>query len=179
MFNVQGRKIATRTFAAVRRCLATAAPSSPKTHVGILLKRDPVILRSLSEFEHAYYQYREALEQAESRPFSHEFYFKKGSTAEQRWQAAQEAAAAAAERLENGQPPLVQPRDEELSGLKRAERITEVDKKGDVRSLDRALDRTLYLVVKRPENEGSWELPAGALEDEEMLHEVLFERTLL
>ncbi|KAG7290812.1 hypothetical protein NEMBOFW57_000816 [Staphylotrichum longicolle] len=51
-------------------------------------------------------------------------------------------------------------------------RRTEADEKGDVRRLDRALDRTLYLVVRRGEGEGAvWEFPTGLVPTEETLHE--------
>lgn len=54
-------------------------------------------------------------------------------------------------------------------------RRTEADEKGDVRRLDRALDRTLYLVVRRGEGEGAvWEFPTGLVPTEETLHEVCF-----
>lgn len=54
-------------------------------------------------------------------------------------------------------------------------RRTEADEKGDVRRLDRKLDRTLYLVVRRQvgeKGEGVWEFPAGVVPTEETLHEV-------
>jgi len=52
-------------------------------------------------------------------------------------------------------------------------RRTEADEKGDVRRLDRALDQTLYLVVKKGEGEGAtWGFPAGYVPTEEALHEV-------
>ncbi|KAH8595036.1 putative 54S ribosomal protein L17, mitochondrial [Bisporella sp. PMI_857] len=47
------------------------------------------------------------------------------------------------------------------------ERTTEADRKHDVKRLDRQLERTLYLVVKKPE--GSWEFPHGPLEGRENL----------
>jgi large subunit ribosomal protein L46 len=59
-------------------------------------------------------------------------------------------------------------------------RRTEADEKNDVRRLDRALDRTLYLVVRRkveglPNGEdGVWEFPSGYVPTEETLHEVSF-----
>ena len=46
-------------------------------------------------------------------------------------------------------------------------RITEADKAGDVRSLNRALSRTLYLVVKG--SKGTWGFPSGVLEGKEDL----------
>lgn len=48
------------------------------------------------------------------------------------------------------------------------DRVTEADKKGDVKRLDRELERTLYLVVK---GENGWEFPAGRIPKDENLHE--------
>lgn len=48
------------------------------------------------------------------------------------------------------------------------ERLSEADKKNDVRRLDRQMERTLYLVVKGPDG---WGFPADVLKDEN-LHEV-------
>lgn len=45
-------------------------------------------------------------------------------------------------------------------------RITEADKKGDVKSLNRALQRTLYLLVKN--KEGRWEFPQDRLKEEHL-----------
>ncbi|KAJ3052159.1 54S ribosomal protein L17 mitochondrial [Rhizophlyctis rosea] len=148
------------------RSLATAT-STPKIHVGLLLKRNPVILRDLTPFETSYYSYRHNLIQNEARPFNPKFYIKKGTAAEPRWHAAQEAARKEAE--ETGAPYFPkQPREEELKDVKLAERETEADRANDVKSLNRALQRTLYLVVK---GESGWEFPATPLTGEELLHE--------
>lgn len=48
-------------------------------------------------------------------------------------------------------------------------RETEGDRSGDVRRLDRALDRTLYLVVKKS---GLWRFPQAKVWPDEGLHEV-------
>ncbi|CZR66902.1 related to ribosomal protein YmL17 precursor, mitochondrial [Phialocephala subalpina] len=48
-------------------------------------------------------------------------------------------------------------------------RITDADRKGDVRRLDRQLARTLYLVVKR--KDGGWGFPSGELVGRENLHQ--------
>ncbi|KAH0494122.1 hypothetical protein TgHK011_000754 [Trichoderma gracile] len=48
-----------------------------------------------------------------------------------------------------------------------AERVSEADRKGDVRRLDRQMERTLYLVVKGADG---WGFPADVLQDEN-LHE--------
>ncbi|UNI14290.1 hypothetical protein JDV02_000934 [Purpureocillium takamizusanense] len=51
-----------------------------------------------------------------------------------------------------------------------AERETEADRTGDVRRLDRKLDRTLYLVVKG--EDGAWGFPADVVPKDENLHDV-------
>jgi large subunit ribosomal protein L46 len=48
-------------------------------------------------------------------------------------------------------------------------RVTEADEKGDVRRLDRKLDRTLYLVVK---GKDGWAFPADVIPEGENLHQV-------
>jgi large subunit ribosomal protein L46 len=50
------------------------------------------------------------------------------------------------------------------------QRKTDADTQRDLKRLDRALDRTLYLVVKY-QNRG-WQLPSGSLEGKENLHQV-------
>jgi large subunit ribosomal protein L46 len=49
-------------------------------------------------------------------------------------------------------------------------RRTEADEKADVKRLDRALERTLYLVVKG--KDGKWRFPEGDVPTQEALHEV-------
>ncbi|CAG9971985.1 unnamed protein product [Clonostachys byssicola] len=48
------------------------------------------------------------------------------------------------------------------------ERLSEADKKADVKRLDRAMDRTLYLVVK---GKDGWSFPADVIPDGENLHQ--------
>ena len=49
-------------------------------------------------------------------------------------------------------------------------RITEADHNGDFKSLNRRLERSLYLVVKN--GKGRWEFPSSTLEKRESLHTV-------
>lgn len=49
-------------------------------------------------------------------------------------------------------------------------RKTEADRTGDVKRLDRALDRTLYLVVR--DSMGRWRFPSDEVRPDEGLHEV-------
>lgn len=63
--------------------------------------------------------------------------------------------------------------ERDMAGLTRR---TEADEKGDVRSLERALTRTLYLLVKRKMAKGKegafWTFPSGVVEGKEGLKEV-------
>ncbi|KAL8927532.1 MAG: hypothetical protein Q9208_002337 [Pyrenodesmia sp. 3 TL-2023] len=52
--------------------------------------------------------------------------------------------------------------------IKPMPRVTEADRAGDTRSLDRLLQRTLYLVVKR--GDGRWWFPSDGLVGKESLH---------
>ena len=71
---------------------------------------------------------------------------------------------------EDGEPILA---EERVPVDRPRGRRTEADEKGDVRRLDRALDRTLYLVVRSGEGEAAvWGFPTGVVPTEEMLHEV-------
>ncbi|KAL4931915.1 ribonuclease H-like domain-containing protein [Aspergillus undulatus] len=54
-------------------------------------------------------------------------------------------------------------------------RVTEADKKGDAQSLDRALQRTLYLLVQS--KDGYWKLPSSPVATDETLR-IAAERTL-
>lgn len=51
-------------------------------------------------------------------------------------------------------------------------RETEADRSGDQTRLDRALERTLYLVVKGPK--GRWQFPMDEVRPDEGLHDVSF-----
>lgn len=49
-------------------------------------------------------------------------------------------------------------------------RVTEADQKNDTKSLNRALTRTLYLLVKN--KDGRWQFPSAQVEGDESLHRV-------
>ena len=51
-------------------------------------------------------------------------------------------------------------------------RISQADKRGDERSLSRAMQRTLYLVVKRDGEKEKWGFPSSILGAKESLHTV-------
>lgn len=67
----------------------------------------------------------------------------------------------------------------DLAGRKKKEkverpmpRVTEADRMGDLKSLNRALTRTLYLVVKEGGKRGRWGFPSSSLLVKESLHTV-------
>jgi large subunit ribosomal protein L46 len=62
------------------------------------------------------------------------------------------------------------PADERVPAERPQERVTQADKEGDVRRLDRQLERTLYLVVQG--ESGNWEFPTAPVSTDEALHDV-------
>ncbi|KAM0334331.1 hypothetical protein ACHAQA_001356 [Verticillium albo-atrum] len=61
------------------------------------------------------------------------------------------------------------PVDERVAPEAPQSRVTEADRTGDVTRLDRALEKTLYLVVKG--KDGAWAFPKAAVATDEHLHE--------
>ncbi|RUS31697.1 39S mitochondrial ribosomal protein L46-domain-containing protein [Jimgerdemannia flammicorona] len=138
---------------------------------GVVLIRDPQIIRDPTPFERAYFAYQEKLARAAALPFPVGFYFKKGSVAERRWKeeeaarnqamrsplSIQDAVREAAELAQTDEERVQQ----QETKIEYAERITEADRVGDMKSLDRALQRSLYLVVKKPREQHAWQFPQG------------------
>ena len=184
--------------AAASAATGTGASSSTKIISSLILSRPPVLLREPTKFEQAYHEYNRQLSEALQQPFPKDFYFKKGSAAEKRFEEDQASsplgfsaiAAAASGSASKGKagkskqdapaasaPPAssstVMDGEAESRPLPRT---TEADAKNDVRSLERKLDRTLYLVVKQKSGRGAatWRFPAKALTNtkHENLHDV-------
>jgi large subunit ribosomal protein L46 len=51
-------------------------------------------------------------------------------------------------------------------------RFTEADLKGDMKSLYRALDKRLFLIVKKNRKEFAWQFPQGLIEEGETIRKV-------
>ncbi|EST08307.1 Ribosomal protein L46 [Kalmanozyma brasiliensis GHG001] len=174
----------------------TAGASSSSTRIisSLILSRPAVILREPTKFEKAYHDYNRQLSEALQQPFPKDFYFKKGSAAEKRFEEDQASsshgfsaiAGAASGSSSKGKAgkaketaPAPAPSSSSVEGEAESRplpRTTEADSKNDVRSLERKLDRTLYLVVKQKSSKGaaSWQFPAKALVNtkRENLHDV-------
>ncbi|KAG0046778.1 54S ribosomal protein L17 mitochondrial [Gryganskiella cystojenkinii] len=158
---------------------------------GAVVSRQPLILRDLSEFEKEYFTYQKNLERDHAAPFGSEFYFKKGSVAERRWkqQEAERLAGSSSTSTSTSTSSKAssttsaesQQLQDEISEEDRVaaleaqiqfnDRVTEADRKNDVRSLERALARTLYLIVKKPREQHAWQFPQGGVRVVENLQE--------
>ncbi|KAI9230198.1 MAG: hypothetical protein DHS80DRAFT_12760, partial [Piptocephalis tieghemiana] len=134
---------------------------------GIVLARPPIILPEPSRFAKLYYAHKQAKANDQAAPFPADFYFKKGSVAEKKWlkRAAEEEKTRGNLDLEAAIAPVTEVGGVTLEPRENAKRNE------DVQSLERHLDRTLYLIVKKPRAEHAWAMPQGLVKGEEMLHE--------
>jgi large subunit ribosomal protein L46 len=160
----------------------------------VVLTRSPQILRDLHPFEREYYLYQQKLEQIHSPPFPQDFYFKKGSIAEKRWNKIKEQDKKNSLSIfskfsvdlkdkSNSDKSDEEGEDfnddnisfgEEEEEIKIASRITQDDFDNNLKSLNRALQRTLYLIVKKPRDEYAWQFPQGGVNTNESLARVRF-----
>lgn len=165
----------------------SSGSSSTKIISSLILSRPPVVLREPTSFEKAYHDYNRQLSEALQQPFPKDFYFKKGSAAEKRYEEDQassplgfSAITAAVSKGKAGKGKDTSSTSTSASASSSSEgeaeskplpRLSEADTKNDLRSLERKLDRTLYLVVKQ---KSGWKFPAKALENRarENLHDV-------
>ncbi|KAJ3076710.1 54S ribosomal protein L17 mitochondrial [Podochytrium sp. JEL0797] len=143
--------------------------------VAVLLTRNPTTLRPLSAFETSYLQYRDtlALKASNTKAFAHDHFFKKGSMLQRKWLQLHQHDTP----FSSPQSPSItsnQVDDEFLAAVAQInETVARLDKKdADLKSLDRKLADSLYLVVK-DNKDGKWVLPGsfGAIKSGELLHE--------
>jgi large subunit ribosomal protein L46 len=157
------------------------SPSRPPINTAVILNRSPIITRSPSVFERAYYQYQQRIQRALHNPFPFEFYFKQGSLLETKFnleEAKRDRKAFGRNFGHDKEGAFTKPAAgmaelgaEEDLGI--APRKGEADEKKDVKSLDRKGQRNLYLLLKKKEGEKErWTLPQGDVADGEILHEV-------
>ncbi|KAF8337632.1 39S mitochondrial ribosomal protein L46-domain-containing protein [Cantharellus anzutake] len=136
----------------------------------IVLARAPLLTASPKKFESEYYAYQARLHRALSQPFPADFYFKKGSLLERRFNAEERAR----EQVTFGDGFGIStklddiPSDEEA--LRLQPRETDADKTNNVRDLNRQGERTLYLLVKSSKASGTWEFPTWEAGTTQPLH---------
>ncbi|MBE3047644.1 hypothetical protein IMZ48_35055 [Candidatus Bathyarchaeota archaeon] len=190
------------------------APPSPATsprsliRAGVILTRAPLLTRSETPLESAYYFYQKRLNERLTLPFTQAAFFKRDTPPQLDWaEKLRERGGVVAREIGQYNGRSASAWDDELrvgdglsgqealrdSILKDAEarvsedaevipledrvpverpldRVTEADRTGDVKRLDRELARTLYLVVQK--EDGKWEFPTASVSTDEALHDV-------
>ncbi|KAJ2744615.1 hypothetical protein GGI20_002830 [Coemansia sp. BCRC 34301] len=166
--------------AAVRGFSASSCAHNTGVCAGVLLQRDPIVTQLAGKFEEATDRYYDWLQFMSADRFPRDFFFKKGSTAESKWMDLEDARASDWFFDEASRPVFKSvkrvaheddtvDKSEVSKPIEINARETEADAAGDEQSLERRLDRTLYLVVKGAK--GEWSLPQGKVKGEELLHE--------
>jgi large subunit ribosomal protein L46 len=165
-------------------------PPRPKLHTAVILNRSPILTRTPTSFESAYYAYQARLQRALHNPFPYDFYFKPGSLLEskfnleerQRDRKAFGPGFGADHRRAPGAGLTAQDlkkfgRDEDETP---APRVHSSDVHGDVKSLDRNGQQNLYLLIQQRTSPDAaatptapvWKFPEIAVAGNELLHEV-------
>ena len=179
-----------RALPRLTRNLATEAASSaessrrkPVLRTAIILNRTPILTRTPTPFENAFYKYQQRIARTLHNPFPYDFYFKPGSILESRFileeRQRERSLFFPGFGADSKWAPQPKVSEEDLKKFGSEEdknvrgRWGEADERADVRSLDRAGERNLYLVVRKGvEGKEKWRFPEGAVEGEEFLHEV-------
>ncbi|PKI85800.1 Mrpl17p [Malassezia vespertilionis] len=138
-----------------------------------MVTRAPVLQRDPTAFEREYYRFNVELANRLQQPFPRDLYFKKGSAAGARfdeyytalqktWEVKPETKG-----LANDAGKGVASSESDSTLYQTLPRTTEADKNHDTHSLERALDRTLYLVVSTKGAQApKWAFPAQRLPDQ-------------
>ncbi|GAA5988574.1 hypothetical protein JCM10908_003626 [Rhodotorula pacifica] len=156
---------------------AAAAPATPPRHrvvAAALLSRPPLLLPQLSPLERTYYAYQRRIHRALAKPFevSSQWFFKKGSQAEKAFTAFDQRAVESEKEDDPKGRKAYEMASEEVEGAPEfLERENEADRNGDVRSLERKADRTLYLLLQKKRADHAWQFPQGGVEADESLVE--------
>ncbi|KAJ2360912.1 hypothetical protein H4S02_011819, partial [Coemansia sp. RSA 2611] len=164
----------------VRGFNSSSVAYQTSVRAGVLLQRDPIVTQPAGKFEEATDRYFDWLQFISADRFPRDFFFKKGSMAESKWMEQEDVRAgewffdAASKPVVKSVKRVVHEDDmieksEASKPIVVNSRETEADAAGDQRSLERRLDRTLYLVVK--DAKGEWVLPQGSVNGEELLHQ--------
>jgi large subunit ribosomal protein L46 len=146
----------------------------PLIHASVVLNRAPFLTRTPTVFESAYYEYQGRIRRALHNPFPYEFYFKHGSPMEARFMREERdrERKAFGESFSEGDDDTGERYESEREVLMSREH--EADRQGDMKSLDRKGDRTLYLLLQERGGEELWRFPRGRVEKGELLHQVTF-----
>jgi len=152
-----------------------------------ILNRAPILTATPHPFEQAFYNYQARLARAISSPLPTDVYFKSGSLLERRFALEERQREKDAfgqdftpviglpveDAGKSGGKSLADQLEEEASLEEKPQpRAHKADQENDIRSLDRAGERNLYLLVKKPRNRNAWQFPQGGIDKDEALHKV-------
>lgn len=163
--------------------VAAKSQALPKSiRAGLILSRIPIVTADLTKLESQYYRYQSELEKRLMWTFPQYFYYKKGTLAEKRFLEIQKGPISKQpgvwfpkgvpdikhnrERSKKQEIALPKEVTEDQSyakhdvsrPIKLNSRVTDADESGNVKSLERKLSRTLYLLVKG--SDGKWVFPS-------------------
>eukprot|EP00656_Telonema_subtile_P003268 TRINITY_DN11492_c0_g1_i1.p1 TRINITY_DN11492_c0_g1~~TRINITY_DN11492_c0_g1_i1.p1 ORF type:complete len:252 (-),score=76.37 TRINITY_DN11492_c0_g1_i1:72-827(-) len=135
-----------RTLCRVRHCSTTATASPGAIYSAALIERRPVILPEPEDFEHRFWAVQQHIKQIRAAPFPDELLAN----------ALREQERIAEERRTSDDSFVPAPRR------------TAADESNDQRSVERALDRTLYLMVNK---DSAWSFPQQSVGQGDVLHQ--------
>ncbi|EDR11349.1 mitochondrial 54S ribosomal protein YmL17/YmL30 [Laccaria bicolor S238N-H82] len=180
-------ELATSTSKAVSELPSQSRLKKPRTVIAtsVILNRSPILTRTPTLFEQAFYAYQARIRRALHNPFPYDFYFKQGSLLETRFNMEErkrerqafgpnfvsddvvDPEKAAADKAAVEQLALQEGEGEELMPRKHA-----ADLSDDFKSLDRRGKRNLYLLLQVEEDGNSvWRFPEGGIEQADFLHQ--------
>ncbi|KAK9457037.1 39S mitochondrial ribosomal protein L46-domain-containing protein [Dipodascopsis uninucleata] len=162
--------------------------SNYRVLTGLILSRPPVVTPELTPFEKAFYYYQSELKKRLMWTFTSWFYYPKGALAEKEFNAVQPKLESKSGKVAKSdillnrdrgskQTVVFPERDVERESEESAKiyakivpasRVTEADKKNDVHSLERKLDRSLYLLVTA-NGKSNWQFPTAEVLPSESL----------
>ncbi|KAG7092188.1 hypothetical protein E1B28_008557 [Marasmius oreades] len=179
------------------RTLATHAPSTspppvlnytntktfkPIIGTSILLNRSPILTRSPTPFERAYYSYQARIRRALHNPFPYDFYFKQGSILETRFNIEERKREKIAfgptfgvedeldrEKAAANQAAAEQLAEQEGENEEMMPRVHPSDTARDTKSLDRKGRRNVWLLLQ--DHNDLWRFPQGNIVKGELLHQ--------
>ncbi|TFK67881.1 50S ribosomal subunit L30 [Pluteus cervinus] len=150
--------------------------SRSQLQAAVILNRSPILTRTPSEFERAYYAYQSRIRRTLHNPFPYDFYFKQGSLLETRFNLEEHTRERRAfgqtfapkDKLhgsaENGALVVKQEGEDEIL----LPRVHPSDTSMDIQSLDRRGRRNLYLLLQ---TDRGWQFPQGDVKKGELLHQ--------
>jgi large subunit ribosomal protein L46 len=173
------------SFASSEAPLPVKRSRRPQLTAAVVLNRSPILTRTPTLFERAYYAYQARIRRALHNPFPLDFYFKQGSLLETHFNMEEKKRErrafgptfsmdefiskekAAAEKAAADQLALQEGDNEQLM-----QRVHVSDTNREFKSLDRKGKRNLYLLLRTTENgQDSWRFPEGGVEKGELLHQ--------